>query len=253
MSICGHRVVCWFSCGAASAVATKLAIAENAGRHPLVVVRCIVREEHNDNDRFAADCERWFGHPITNLIAEKYDGSVDEVIRRKAYISGNLGAPCSRLLKKEVRQRFERPTDRQVFGYTADASDIARWNLFLDANNIDAHAPLIERGLQHADTLAMVAQAGIALPAMYLLGYQHNNCKGCIKATSPGYWNKVRVDFPDRFAHLAVESRRLGARLTRIDGVRIFLDEVPPSVGDYRDEPEVQCGIFCHMAEQEYS
>ena len=49
------RIVCWFSCGAASAVATKLAIADNAGRFPLIVARCIVREEHPDNDRFAAD------------------------------------------------------------------------------------------------------------------------------------------------------------------------------------------------------
>ena len=97
-----RRIVCWFSCGAASAVATKLAIAENADRLPLVVARCIVREEHPDNDRFAADCESWFGVPITNLINAKYDGSIYEVFRKESYISGVLGAPCTRLLKKEV-------------------------------------------------------------------------------------------------------------------------------------------------------
>lgn len=89
------RIVCWFSCGAASAVATKLAIVENAGKLPIVVVRCIVREEHPDNDRFAADCEVWFGVQITNLIAEKYNGSIYEVFAKRRYISGNLGAPCS--------------------------------------------------------------------------------------------------------------------------------------------------------------
>ena len=49
------RVVCWFSCGAASAVATKLAITEyaNSGME-IVIARCIVKEEHSDNDRFAA-------------------------------------------------------------------------------------------------------------------------------------------------------------------------------------------------------
>ncbi len=51
------RIVCWFSSGAASAVATKLTIIANAGRLPLVVVRCLVREEHSDNDRFEAVCE----------------------------------------------------------------------------------------------------------------------------------------------------------------------------------------------------
>ena len=68
-----NRIVCWFSCGAASAVATKLAITQY-GKDNIVIARCIVREEHPDNDRFASDCEAWFGMPITNLINEKYDG-----------------------------------------------------------------------------------------------------------------------------------------------------------------------------------
>ena len=69
------RIVCWFSCGAASAVATKLALGQFANQE-VVIARCIVREEHPDNDRFAADCEKWFGVQITNLINEKYDGSI---------------------------------------------------------------------------------------------------------------------------------------------------------------------------------
>lgn len=243
------RIVCWFSCGAASAVATKLAISENADRLPLVVARCIVREEHPDNDRFAVDCERWFGQPVVNLINEKYDGSIYEVFRLRGYISGIHGAPCTLHLKKDVRRAFERPTDRHVFGYCAEEQ--GRWDDFLDANNIDAVAPLIERGLEHADTLAMVKQAGIELPVMYRLGYKHNNCIGCAKATGQGYWNKIRDDFPPTFARMAAESRRLGARLIRIGDERAFLDELQPGTGDYQSEPEVQCGIFCHMAQQE--
>lgn len=243
------RIVCWFSCGAASAVATKLAIAENAGRLPLVVARCIVREEHPDNDRFATDCERWFGVPITNLINAKYDGSIYEVFRKESYISGVMGAPCTRLLKKEVRQKFETPTDRHVFGYCAEEQ--GRWDDFLDANNIAAVSPLIDRGLEHADCLAMVRDAGIELPVMYRLNYKHNNCRGCCKATGPGYWNKVRVDFPDYFDRMAKESRRLGVKIIRIAEERVFLDELEPGTGNYRDEPEVQCGIFCEMAKRE--
>ena len=93
------RIVCWFSCGAASAVATKLAIAQY-GKENIVIARCIVREEHLDNDRFASDCEKWFGMPITNLINEKYDGSIYEVFRKKSYISGIAGAPCTFHLKR---------------------------------------------------------------------------------------------------------------------------------------------------------
>ncbi len=246
-----QRIVCWFSCGAASAVATKLAIAENAGKRPLVVARCIVREEHPDNDRFAADCKEWFGVPILNLINEKYNGSIYEVFRQKSYISGIGGAPCTLHLKKDVRIAFQLPTDRHVFGYCAEEQE--RWNDFLDANNIDAVAPLMDRGLEHSDCLAMIQDAGIKLPAMYGLGYKHNNCIGCCKATGQGYWNKIRQDFPEAFERMAAESRRLGVRIIRIEEERRFLDEPEPGTGNYQEEPEIQCGIFCEMAKRELS
>jgi len=249
------RIVCWFSCGAASAVATRLTIAQ----HPwaqIVIARCRIDEEHEDNDRFAADCERWFGQPIVTLTSEKYGSSIENVFIKRGFMSGPRGAPCTLYLKKEVRRAFQWVNDTHIFGYTADAKDLTRWDAFLDANNIQAEAPLIDRGLQHADCLAMIENAGIALPAMYLLDYQHNNCKGCVKATGPGYWNKVRRDFPLVFQARASLSRRLNCKLVQIgkgEGSRIFLDELPPDVGNYRDEPEVQCGVFCHAAEQEYS
>jgi hypothetical protein len=87
------RVVCWFSCGAASAVAARLAIKKYAGRE-IVVARVIVKEEHEDNDRFALDCEKWFGMPITNYVRAEYGGSIFNVIERRKYISGVSGAPA---------------------------------------------------------------------------------------------------------------------------------------------------------------
>jgi len=247
------RIVCWFSCGAASAVATKLALAQYAGQN-VVVVRCIVREEHPDNDRFAADCERWFGVPIVNLMNEEYDGSIFNVFERRQYISGIHGAPCTLLLKKQVREAFQRPGDRHVFGYTAEEQ--GRWDKFLDANNIDALAPLIDAGVTHADCLGMVQRAGLVLPTMYGLRFHHNNCIGCGKATGQGYWNKIRVHFPPQFKRMAEVSRRMGVKLVETNEagkkVRIFLDELQPGTGNYDSEPEVQCGIFCEMAEREY-
>ena len=251
------RVVSWFSCGAASAVATKLAIARYAGFNDieLVVARCIVRQEHPDNDRFAADCEKWFGIPITNMIASDYDGDIYNVIAKRKYISGVEGAPCTMLLKKNVRENFQRPTDRHVFGYCAEEQD--RWDRFLDANNIDAIAPLIDKGITHANCLAMIENAGIKLPIMYKLGYQHNNCIGCVKSSGAGYWNKIRTDFPDQFWKMAGASRALGVKMVKVteDGKerRIFLEDLRPGVGRYQDEPEIQCGIFCEMAQNEYA
>lgn len=247
------RLLLWFSCGAASAVATKLAIKELEMFHDLVIARCVVKEEHPDNDRFAADCEKWFGIPITNLIAQEYDGSVWNVIQRRKYISGVEGAPCTMLLKRRVREDFQLPTDKHVFGYCTEEQE--RWDKFLDANNIDAIAPLIERNLSHTDCLAMVQNAGIELPAMYKLGYKHNNCIGCVKSSGAGYWNKIRQDFPERFWMMAGASRVLGVQMIQVteagEKKRIFLDQLKKGTGRYQDEPEIQCGVFCERAEQE--
>ncbi len=61
------RTVCWFSCGAASAVATKIALKEATGE--VVIAYTEVKEEHPDNKRFLAECEEWFGQktPLESL------------------------------------------------------------------------------------------------------------------------------------------------------------------------------------------
>ena len=58
------RIICWFSCGAASAVATKLALSMVDKEQELIIAYTEVKEEHSDNKRFLADCERWFGQKI---------------------------------------------------------------------------------------------------------------------------------------------------------------------------------------------
>jgi len=136
-----------------------------------------------------------------------------------------------------------------VFGYCADEQD--RWDNFLDNNNeIQAEAPLIDACLTHDETLTIVRDAGIDLPAMYKLGYKHNNCIGCAKASGAGYWNMIRRDFPVRFQEMAELSESVGARLTRYKDKRIFLRELPEGYGNYSDEPEPQCGAFCDAAKQ---
>ena len=177
-----NRTISWFSCGAASAVATKLAIAES--KTPVEVVYCHVKEEHPDNLRFMRDCEKWFGQPIKVIQNEKYNGSIYEVFEKRKYIVGIGGAPCTVHLKKDMRKTFEKPNDLQIFGYTAEEQD--RVDRFIDANNdVNLWSILIDKGLKKADCLAMIDRAGIELPAMYKLGYQNNNCIGCVKG---GAW-----------------------------------------------------------------
>lgn len=240
------RTISWFSCGAASAVATKLAIANS---DDVVVAYCKVREEHPDNERFFNECQEWFGQEIVVLMNEHYDGSIYNVFETN-YMRTPSGSPCTRALKKQVRQKFELPTDRQVFGYTMEEQ--ARLDRFIDANNdVDVWPVLIERGLTKPDCLAMVAEAGIELPEMYKLGYQNNNCIGCVKG-GMGYWNKIRVDFPEHFKRMADLEKRKGYTVLKDRNGAIFLHDLDPERGDYPSEPDIECGIFCHMAQEEY-
>jgi len=249
MSDLKQRIVCWFSCGAASAVATKLAIAENGGKHPLVIAYTRVSEEHPDNTRFMRDCEQWFGQEITVLENEKYHASINEVFSREKYMAGIMGAPCTRLLKREVRQKFQQPDDIHVFGYTAEEQH--RVDRFIDANNdAEIWAILVEKGLTKEDCLAMIDRAGIRLPEMYRMGYRNNNCIGCVKGGA-GYWNKIRKDFPDVFRLRCEQSRKLNAKIVTMNGKHIFLDELPETAGNYQAEPSFQCGIMCELAEKE--
>lgn len=249
------RVVCWFSCGAASAVAKKLAIQELELFHDIVIARCVVKEEHPDNDRFAADCAKWFGMPITNMIAHEYQGSVYDVIAKRRYISGIEGAPCTMLLKKRVRERFQQVTDLHVFGYCAEEQD--RYDDFLDANNIDCLVPLIDRKLSHADCLGMIKKRrhrfACDVQAWVSTQQLHWMCQG--------HWWRVLEQGQDRLPESILDDGRrepgawcaLGVRMTRLHGERIFLDELPAGYGRYQDEPEVQCGIFCEAAQKTYS
>ena len=95
------RIVCHFSCGAASAVTTKLILAEH-GPSRVVIYNAFVVEEDDDNRRFLADCEKWFNHPITVLRDTKYGASAREVWRQKRFMNSALGAPCSSALKRDV-------------------------------------------------------------------------------------------------------------------------------------------------------
>jgi hypothetical protein len=85
------------------------------------------------------------------------------------------------------------------------------------------------------------------------MGYGHNNCIGCVKAGA-GYWNRIRIDFPAAFKRMAELERKLNTKVLRISGRgRVFLDELRPDAGNQRLESPPQCGIFCEMAEREWT
>ena len=250
------RIVCQFSCGAASAVATKLAIAEYASTHDVVVVNAFVKEEHADNRRFLADCEKWFGQSVVVLCDEKYGASTLEVFRRTQYIKGPYGASCTSRLKRRVLDEWSKPGDIMVFGYTAEETE--RLERFQDRHpERPVIAPLIARGLTKSDCKAMVERAGIELPYMYKLGYHNANCVGCVKGGA-GYFRAIRHDFPDAFEQLARIEASLG------ESAYLLVHRSGPHKGERfplrelgngpvtRNERFPSCSFFCVNAEREY-
>lgn len=148
--------------------------------------------------------------------------------------------------KKEARQCWEEqnPHDFIVLGFTAEEKQ--RHERFCLTERDDVLPVLIDLGITKQDCYHIISEAGLVLPEVYLLGYPNANCIGCVKATSPTYWNHVRKHHPEVFARRAEQSRRIGARLCRYKGKRIFLDELPPEA---RGRPlkgmDFECGIFC--------
>ena len=84
------------------------------------------------------------------------------------------------------------------------------------------------------------------MPKIYSFGFPNANCIGCVKATSPTYWNLVRKTFPKVFDDRAKQSKQIGARLVRHKGERIFLSDLPlDAKGRDLKNYDFECGIFC--------
>lgn len=162
-------------------------------------------------------------------------------------MSSPQGAPCTLELKKRARQQFEKDNhiDWHVLGFTANEKH--RSDKFMLTERDNVIPVLIDEGLTKEDCFTIVRNAGIELPEIYKLGYPNANCIGCVKATSPTYWNHVRKVHPDVFEDRASQSRRIGAKLVRYKNKRIFLDELPADVKGrpMKNTPNVECGIFC--------
>lgn len=252
------------------------------------VIACITLEdEHPDNTRIAKQYEEYFfnkfGVRMTYITNEEFKGesghgSVTEVIKKVKYMSGVRGAPCTARLKKEVRKDFERPDDTHVFGFHADEAH--RPDQVLDAEpELDLLCPLIDMGFNKQNALDYVGQLGLGIPIMYQLGYNNNNCLGCVKAAGAGYWNKIRKDFPEVFWTRSRQEKLTGAKMikvsanklmneypdtflavingiksgdlaTKIDtrgSIRIPLRYLPEGLGNHKTEHSWDCGIFCEL------
>lgn len=244
-SIPRATIAIWFSCGVASAVACKKTIEKYGETHNILIVNNPVVEEHEDNRRFLKDVEKWIGMPIIEAKSKEFPtASIIDVFEKRKYISGVHGAPCTKFLKKQARYEFEleNEIDWHVLGFTID--EIARHERFIKFERENVLPILIEEKLTKIDCFKIIEEAGIELPKIYKLGYPNANCIGCVKSQSPTYWNLVRETFPEVFEQRSEQSRRIGCKLVKLKGKRVFLDELPIDAKGGKIK-SYDCGIFC--------
>jgi hypothetical protein len=243
----GDIIAVWFSCGAASAVAAKKTIEKYGNVCTVRVVNNNIQEEDSDNRRFLKDIEKWIGVTIESATNSKYPNcSIVEVFEQSKFMSSIHGAICTKKLKKEARQQFESKNkiDWHVLGFTFEEK--RRYENFILTERPNTLPVLIDANLTKSDCFKILQEAGIELPRIYSLGYSNANCIGCVKATSPAYWNHVRKMHPGVFKERAEQSRRIGVKLVRVKGKRIYLDELlETDKGRPMKNESFECGIFC--------
>lgn len=235
--------VCWFSAGVSSFVAAWL-VRDTLDK----IIYCHIDDQHHDTLRFVKDCEVLLGKKI-EILQSPYK-SVGNVIEQFRFINSRYGAKCTDVLKKRVRKQWERQVMFEtkgltnfsyVWGYDCNEVDRAE-NLQVLDDEHNHEFSLIEHDLTKEDCHGIAKKLGLKRPMMYDLGYRNNNCIGCVKG-GMGYWNKIRVDFPEVFAERARQERIIGH--TCIKGV--YLDELDPNRGRFEDEIMEECSIMCQL------
>lgn len=249
------RVVIWFSCGATSAVAAKIAVAKYRDVFPLSVICIDTGSEHDDSWRFLDDVSKWIDYPIEIIKNPKYDDTFD-LYDKTGYLVGPYGARCSKELKRYMREQTQRVGDLQIFGY--DSGEKIRANRFNENHPlVETDYPLIDGNISKNACFQLLKNNGIERPEAYKLGFKNNNClkRGCVKGQM-GYWNHIRKVFPNVFWNMAKRERVMGIAICRMElpgrqKVKVYLDELDPNAGNYNTEPAYQCSLFCDLPEGE--
>lgn len=277
------RVVCWWSAGVTSAVATYYAIemfgAENVDIYYSETGAC-----HPDNARFILECERWYGKTIMHHQSSRYKSPVD-VATKKRFIAGPMGNPCTLELKKKPRYFVEDTRkkecftkipdeyDHSVWGFEDSPKEIKRAEAFaIEYPDLKPFFPLIEKNIDKPNALYILEKkAGIRRPRMYELGFPNNNCIGCLKANGFGYWRLIKeiaysdmpeaAQFREIFEATAKLEREIGRTVIRAfplgkrkgEREQYYLDELPMDRGRDLKPIVPECGAVCQLEFDEFA
>lgn len=250
------RVLVWFSCGAASAVAAYFALKKYPKEQVEVIYMDTSEDEHPDNLRFLKDVENWLGIKVKFLKSDKFE-NVDDVIKQTKFLVSAKHAPCTLKLKIDVRLKYQKPGDIHVLGYTAD--ELNRMVSFEEHNpKVIVDWVLEDENITKDDCFYIIQKAGIKQNQMYLDGFPNANCIGCLKAANLSYWGLIKNKYPEIYEKRAKQERMVGYTINKDQRKgkdrQLFLDEMTEAdyqrgqpLGDYK----FSCGGFCEIPEKQ--
>jgi hypothetical protein len=220
-----HHVV-MFSGGIGSYVAAKR-VAERYGTDRLTLIFTDTLIEDQDLYRFLSEAARNIGGEFVHL---KEGRTIWGVFRDERFLGNSKIDPCSKILKREMADRWLRenrdPRDTIVY-VGIDWTEEHRYIRLRDLRRAEGWtyaAPLCEAPyISKKQMFETLCRDGIAPPRLYALGFAHNNCGGgCVKAGMGHFAHLLNV-LPEVFAEWEMQEEDLRKYLGR-DDISILLD-----------------------------
>ena len=198
--------------GIASAEAARRVI-ERHGREGVVLLFADTKMEDEDLYRFLDEIEPVLGIEITR-IADGRDPW--QVFKDVSFLGNSRVDPCSRILKREILDRWCKVNapnaTRHVGIWFDEAERLTR--LQARSTKYSWDSPLLWKPWStHNGALRWLESINVRRPRLYDMGFSHNNCGGfCIKAGQAQFANLYR-EMPDRYRYHEEQEEKIRAEL----------------------------------------
>lgn len=209
------KCVAHYSGGLSSHLAAHRAI-EEYGVDNVTLLFADVKGEDDDLYRFIREGSSVLG---AKLVTVSDGRTIWQVMRDERFLANSRVDPCSRVLKREVLDRWvaeNAPDAVHVVGYTA--CETGRAERLRTKYGGRIRFPLMEPPtITKAQVLPEFRELfpDIAPPCLYLMGAEHNNCGGaCVKA-GHAHFRWLLENLPDKYAEWEREEESMRQFLDR--------------------------------------
>jgi hypothetical protein len=154
--------------------------------------------EHSDLYRYIADVQKYTG---LELVNDSDGRSPADVARDEHALPNNRMPFCSARLKAARLQKYAKSGDVVYFGIGShEIHRAARIRTIYTPKGIGTEFPLIDKGMDSSGSSEIMRVTGIEKPALYSLGFEHNNCNGgCVRQGAKQWRHLLRV-LPEIYA-----------------------------------------------------